>query len=82
MRPPEHRRHQRATGSIKTGFTLVELLVVIAIIGTLIGLAVAAHLEADLFSDVDAAMALADWVAERDGVLRAVREAVERVEGW
>jgi prepilin-type N-terminal cleavage/methylation domain-containing protein len=38
MRPPEHRRHQRATGSIKTGFTLVELLVVIAIIGTLIGL--------------------------------------------
>jgi hypothetical protein len=51
-------------------------------IGTLIGLAVAAHLEADLFSDVDAAMALADWVAERDGVLRAVREAVERVEGW
>lgn len=51
-------------------------------LGTLIGLTVAAHLEEELFEDVDKAKGLADWVAEQDAVLRASREAVERVEGW
>ncbi len=51
-------------------------------LGTLVGLTVAAHLEGDVFDDIAAAKARAEWVAERDAVLRAVREAVERVEGW
>ena len=51
-------------------------------IGALIALAVAAHLEDELFGDVAAAKARADWVAERDAVVRAVQDAVARVEGW
>jgi hypothetical protein len=51
-------------------------------LGTLVGLTVAAHLEEEVFADTRAALDRADWVAERDAVLRAVRDAVERVEGW
>lgn len=51
-------------------------------VGTLIGLVVATHLEDDLFDDPQAARVRADWVSERDAVLRGVRTAVERVEGW
>ncbi len=51
-------------------------------VGTMIALSVAAHLEADLFEDLASARRCADWVAERDAVVRSVREAVQRVEGW
>jgi len=52
-------------------------------VGTLVGLTVAAHLEEEVFSDAAAsAKERADWVAGQDAVLRAVRDAVERVEGW
>ena len=37
-----------------------------------IGLTVAAHLEEELFEDIDAAKEAAAWVAERDAVLRAI----------
>lgn len=51
-------------------------------VGTLVALSVAAHLEEHLFEDPEAARQLADRVADRDAVVRAVREAVARVEGW
>ena len=51
-------------------------------IGCMIALSVAAHLENDLFAEPAIARARADWVASRDAVVRAVRESVERVEGW
>ena len=51
-------------------------------IGCLVGLAVASHLEEDLFDDDSSARELADWVAGKDSVLRAVRNAIERAEGW
>ncbi len=52
-------------------------------VGLLIGFVVAAHLEDDLFgAQADEARELAGWVAARDSTLRAVREAVELVEGW
>jgi hypothetical protein len=51
--------------------------------GLLLALTVAAHLEGDVFADAEErARERADWVAERDSIVRAVREAVELVEGW
>lgn len=59
--------------------------VVGARLGVLVALTVAAHLEDDVFPSARLraqAAAMAAWVGERDSVVRAVREAVERVEGW
>lgn len=52
-------------------------------IGTLLALTVACHLEAVVFDKGTraAARSLADWVAERDAVVRAVREQISRIEG-
>jgi len=51
--------------------------------GSLLALSVFAHLESDLFpAHLDLAAERAAWVAERDCIVRAVRSAVELVEGW
>jgi len=52
--------------------------------GSLLALCAAAHLESDLFpaDHLEQVSARADWVAERDAIVRAVRAAVELVEGW